>query len=408
MPIDLVYLKAPIPCIQGFYGERLLTYTTQVRPDQVINLLGHDPRSQNWKKLPKDIGDIYKFLQRPTTKSRREGVAGYIEERFGPDAIAIGGFPAISIAFRDPVEFLASGNGVGQLMLDISPSVVRVLIDGLGRVTGVLDLIDEGHASLLNFQLPITIYAPSSEKALSYREMGQLFHDFNFRVQPVPQRLALALDMADPYLNLARKLAAYPFLKDHGGVAEKVSSLGSKSTQLVVQTVWARTVRGAVEGRKFQEANLAHVENPNLVPEKEQALADSIAEYFQAIADEMGDERWTDRDSLHLSSPGWQALGVIHHDLVFRAKLGAGERAKVTKRIGQIDWSRGNADWLTLGIGKPEVDKVTGQVIKDEKGRDRLALTGAGRTNTQALIDYVRNKSGLDLLLKPEDEAEAA
>jgi DGQHR domain-containing protein len=408
MPIDLIYLKTPIPCIQGYYGSRLITYTTQVPPAHIANLLGHDPRSQNWKKLPKEVGDIYKYLQRPTSKSRRESVAGYIEERFGPDQITVGAFPAISIAFRDPVEFVPSEGmkGVGQVMLDISPSVVRILIDGLGRVTGMLDLLDEELASLLNFQLPLTIYAPApGTPPLSWREMGQLFHDFNFRVQPVPQRLALALDTADPYVQLARELARYRFLADHGGVAERVASLGNKSTQLVVQTVWVRTVRGAAEGRKFQEANLAHIDSPNLSTGNEGELRESIASYFQALADYMGDERWEDRDGLHLTSPGWQALGVVHHDIVYRAKLGPTDRDKVIKRIAEIDWSRSNPDWFALGIGMPEIDKVTGEQVVDNLGRPRIALTGAGRTNTQAILTFVRQKSGLDLLLDPDELA---
>lgn len=410
MPIDLVTLKTPVPCVQGKFGDRLVTYTTQISPKQLTNLLGHDPRSQNWKKLPDDIAGIYKYLQRPTSKARRDGVAGYIEERFGPDAIAVGAFPSISIAFRDHVEFQASETpGLGAMMLDMSPSVVRVLIDGLGRVTGILDLIEEGEQQLLNFQMPITIYAPApGTKSLTWREMGQLFHDFNFRVQPVPQRLAVALDTADPYIQLARDLAKYPFLQDHGGVAEKVASLGGKSTQIVAQTVWIRAVRGATEGRKFQEANLAQIDNPNLTPESEGTVRESIAAYFQTIADRMSDARWEDRDSLHLSSPGWQALGVIHHDIAFRAELAPADRDKVAKRIADIDWSRYNPDWLSLGIGLPEVDKVTGEEMIDGQGRKRIALTGAGRTNTQAIINYVRNKSGLDLLLQSDEADEAA
>jgi DGQHR domain-containing protein len=405
MPIDLVYLKAPVPCVQGFYGSRLVTYTTQISPAQIVNLIGHDPRSQNWKKLNKEVGDIYKYLQRPTSKSRREGVAGYIEERFGPDSLTIGAFPSISLAFRDQVEFVPSQlRGVGEIMLDISPSVVRILIDGLGRVTGILDLIDEGQTDLLNFQLPVTIYAPApGTKALSWREMGQLFHDFNFRVQPVPQRLALALDTSDAYVRLARQLEKYAFLDDHGGVAERIASLGTKSTQLVVQTVWVRTIRGATEGRKFQESNLAHMEDPNLTLETAEDIRDSIATYFQDIADHMGDERWEDRDSLHLSSPGWQALGVVHHDIAFRAKLGPADRQKVAERIAQIDFSRYNPDWMKLGIGTPEVNKLTGEDVTDSQGRRRIALTGAGRTNTQQLINYIRNKTGLDLLLDSDD-----
>jgi hypothetical protein len=148
MAIDTLNLKTPVPCVQGFFNERLVTYTTQVSPKQIGNLLGHDPRSKHWKRLPSDeLRQIYEFLQRKTSKARRDGVAGYIEERIGPDALTLGAFPSISIAFQKAAEFLPYEGGVpsavGQLMVDISPSNVRVLIDGLGRVTGALDLIEE-------------------------------------------------------------------------------------------------------------------------------------------------------------------------------------------------------------------------------------------------------------------------
>ena len=71
------------------------------------------------------------------------------------------------------------------------------------------------------------------------------------------------------------------------------------------------------------------------------------------------------------------------------------ERAKGFDKIAGIDWSRFNQEWLTLGIGHPEVDKKTGQQVKDGAGRLKVALTGAGRTNTQKLIDYIREKAGL-------------
>lgn len=405
MASSFFQIKAPVPCVQGFYGDRLNTYSTQIPAEQIAGLLGHDPRSDNWKRLPKELGDIYKFLQRPTSKSRRESVAGYIEERFGPDAHTIGAFPAISIAFMEPLEFeqFEGKPGVGNVLLDMSPSVTRVLIDGLGRMSGIMEFSDKGLSQLLKFQVPLTLFAPKpGQPPLSWQEMGQLFHDFNFRVSPVPQRIALALDTADPYINLARTLADYSFLSEHGGVAERMASLGSKSTELVVQTVWVRTVRGACEGRRFQEANLAHADEPNLTDQTEEDIRASIASFFQAICDEMGDDRWTDRDSVHLTSPGWQALGVIHHDVAFRVKSDPNERAKITHKIAEIDWSRYNPDWLRLGIGIPEIDKKTGAEIVNNAGQKRIAFTGAGRTNTQALITYVRQKSGLDLLLKDE------
>lgn len=415
MVVDTLNLKTPVPCVQGFFNERLVTYTTQVSPKQISNLLGHDPRSKNWKRLPSDeLREVYEFLQRKTVKSRREGISGYIEERFGPDALTIGAFPSISIAFQQATEFHQFGSpvpaGVGTLMVDISPSNVRVLIDGLGRVTGALDLIEEGKGDLLsNFTFPVTLYLPKpGTKDLTWKEMGQLFHDFNFKVQPVARQLAISLDTSDIYISLASRLAESPFIVDHGGVAERAASLGSKSTELVVQTVLVRTVRGACEGRQFQESNLATTDNPNLDRKSFNSVLASIDGFFAGIANRMGTARFTDRQSLHLTSPGWQALGIIHHDLAFKLKMSAAEQAPVLDKIAGIDWGRGNPDWITLGLGHPELDKKTGAAVLDSQGRPKIALSGAGRTSIQKLIDYVRDKAGLSALLGPDDDTAVA
>ena len=400
MVFDTLNLTTPVPCIQGKFGGRIASYVTQVSPKQILNLLGHDPRSKNWSRLPKDLYEIYSYLQRKTSKSRKDGIAGYIEERLGDDAIAIGAFPSISIAFQNPTQFVSYGSGipgaVGQLLVDISPNNPRVLIDGLGRITGALELLDEGHADLLeSFLFPVTIYAPGpGTKNLSWKEMGQLFHDFNFKVQPVTQSHAVSLDTSDLYISLANRLGECPVFASNGGVAERAASLGSKSTELVVQTTLIRTVRGACEGRQFQEANLASVESPNLTKHTFNTLLASIDEFFTGMFMRMG-ARFVDRQSLHLTSPGWQALGVIHHDIAFRLKLDAVERAAVIDKISEIDWSRFNPDWLALGIGHPEVNKMTGEQVLDAQGRAKIALTGAGRTSTQKIIDYVRERTGL-------------
>ncbi len=417
MAIDVLNLKTPVPCVQGKFGDRLVAYTTQIPPHQITNLLGHDPRSKNWKRLPDELRKIYEYLQRKTTSNRREGVSDYIEERLGPNSICIGAFPAISIAFQKPAEFVSFGapvpSAVGNLMVDISPTNVRILIDGLARVTGAMDLAEEEQGEILNsFLFPVTIYAPTpGTKELSWMEMGQLFHDFNFRVQPVSKKDALALDTSDIYIALARRLAECPFIRDYGGVAERQASLGGKSTELVVQTVLVRTVRGACEGRKFQESDLAAVDQPNLTRQTFNSLLASIDEFFSGIAARMGEKRFTDRqDSLHLSAPGWQALGVVHHDIAFKLKLDAVERSKVLDGIAAIDWGRGNPDWQTLAIGHAEIDKKSGMPVRDSAGRVRVALTGAGRTTAQKLIDYIRDKAGLAHRLKSfvQDEAEAA
>jgi hypothetical protein len=169
----------------------------------------------------------------------------------------------------------------------------------------------------------------------------------------------------------------------HGGMEVKAKSLGKKSTAIVVQSVLLRAVRGACEGRDFQENKLAVPSGPNLTNDSFDAELVSVSEFFTEIAQRMGEERWSRRESLHLTAPGWQALGVIHHDINHRGlNLTANQRSAVYDIIAGIDWSRQNEAWATeakLGLFQ----------------NGELVILGAGRNNTQAIIDHVRRKTGI-------------
>ncbi|GLR66521.1 hypothetical protein GCM10010909_12010 [Acidocella aquatica] len=271
--------------------------------------------------------------------------------------------------------------------LEIDEEGIRILLDGLGRLSGALDLAEEGPEGmkLVNqFVFPVTFYTPTVEAGpLSVEDLGQLFMDFNFRVNPVPARLAIALDQSDIYISLANKLAKEPFIADNGGMEMKTKSLGKKSTALVVQSVLLRAVRGACEGRDFQEANLSMAADPNLTNDTFDQELESIAEFFTEIAQRMGHDRWKNRESLHLTAPGWQALGVIHHDINHSGlDLSDAQRSSIYNVIAGIDWSRKNQEWADeakLGLFQ----------------NGELVILGAGRNNTQAIITYVRQKTGL-------------
>lgn len=396
MALNTIELKLPVPAIQGYFGDRLASYATQASAQSIAALLGHDPRSKNWKQLPAEIREIYEFLQRKTAKSRRDSLSGYMEDRFAPDAITIGAFPAISIGFIRPLDFeQSSDSGVGTLKIDLSPSAARVMLDGLGRVTAALDLLDEGRTDILdNMVFPITIFAPRpGQKPLSYKELGQLFHDMNFKVQPVSKSHAVALDTSDLYITFASRLGDAPIISNNGGVAERAASLGKKSTELVVQTVLVRFARGALEGRSFQESNMATIDSPTLTRETFATELEQLEAFLAAFADEMS-EAFKDRDSLHLTSPGWQALGVFYNDLAHVLNLELDQIEEYARSVGRLDWSRYNPDWIPM-LGQPEIDKFTGLEIVNVAGRKRVSIAGAGRSNVQNILDYVRAKTGI-------------
>lgn len=183
--------------------------------------------------------------------------------------------------------------------------------------------------------------------------------DFNFRVHPVPARIAIALDQSDIYIAFTNALAKVPFISAHGGMEFKAASRGKKSTGIVVQAVLLRTVRGACEGRDFQGSNQASTSSPNLTDATFRREVDSVAGFFSEIALRMG-ERWSKFDSLHLTAPGWQALGVVHHDIHHRGLTSSSnEKTRICDVIAGLDWSRQNREWVDEGgLGQWTVPKA--------------------------------------------------
>lgn len=405
-PPDLpLNISIPVPAVQGYFGKRIATYTTQIQPLQIKKVLGHDPRPNNWRTQLESTREIYKRIQRPVNKERREGVAGYLEQRFGGRA-SVGAFPAISIGITQPTRFEPISDKSAAIgVLHIGDEGERILLDGVGRVSGCLDLADEddkGMAIVRSIVLPVTFYVPApGTDPLTLDELGQLFMDFNFRVHPVPARIAIALDQSDIYISLTNALAKEPFIAKYGGMEIRSASRGKKSTALVVQRVLLRVVRGASEGRDFQESNLASVPDPALTDSTYQAELHSIAEFFSELANRMG-SRWAETESLHLTSPGWQALGVIHHDIHHRElSISAAERTHMYDVLAGIDWSRNNRDWVDeAGLGQWGVPKGS--------SKEQVVILGAGRNNTQSIIDFLRKRTGLQEKIDAKKQSAAA
>jgi hypothetical protein len=112
--------------------------------------------------------------------------------------------------------------------------------------------------------------------------------------------------------------------------------------------------------------------------------------------------RWADSKSLHMSAPGWQALGVLHHDLFHRRlKLTAAEINAVYDVLGTLDWSRTNKVWVDEArLGTWAVPRGSTQ--------EQVVIVGAGRNNTQAILDFLRARTGLQQRLEAAKQAAAA
>lgn len=399
--IESVKTTAPLPAVQGQFGPRLATYTTQLPAAAIETILGHDPRSKLWKKLPDDLEYLYNHLQRATTKARLDSLIRYVKYRFTDRAIIAGAFPAISIAVQNPTEFesLEHGpSGVGILHFDLSRRNRRVVVDGLGRVSAILELLDWSESAdlfddekkslqnLLNsFTLPAVFYVPApGTEPLKLEEMQQLFHDFNFKVSPVPARIAIALDHSDPYIALTNRLGESDLIKRFGGMERKAASLGKKSTALVVQQNLLRFVRGAAEGEKFLEAkNTSEIENPNLTEDTLDDHKVALLNFIENVSLGMGEDQFTDRECLHLTSPGWGTLGILYHDLA--VTLDESDVEGEARKIGMLKWHRSAPEWQQI------VRQRT-----DKEGNMVLGLAAGGAQTRRFMTAKVRKALGIE------------
>lgn len=407
-----------LPAVRGAFGYAVYTYSTAIRADQVLKVLGHDPRSEGTlrKRLRPELRELYETIQRPTQKGRRGGIADYVSTRISNRRV--GGFPAISIGLAHPPGFEPFDErdpSFGWIIIEED----AVILDGLGRVTGLIDLYEsgeDGKDAVRKIVLPVTFYAPSDDSGNFNlkRDGAQLFTDFNFKVNPVPVRVAISKDEYDPWVQLANELGDQDFISEHGGMsrgtAAKKKEIGAKP-YLVSQQTMNRVARGACEGRTFQESNIAYPVRPHLTEETEPLFTDQITYFFTQIEERMGTMRWEDSQSFHLSSPGLQALGLLFHDLFvtlnpqfnggYDPKLSKSVRGGIFDAVAAVDWSRENkevwVDELQLGVWHVPTDE---ELAENPRAHPSVVIRGAGRTTTQTIHTYLREITGVAKLLE--------
>lgn len=407
-------MSVPVPCIRGEHGPDLEIFQTTILPGDLQQFLGHDPRAEKWKGMEDQPREMYEYIQRKTSKQRRHGTAQYVEDRLGPDRYTIGAFPAISIGMTQPARFVSLKDrdptldaDVGIVHIDLSNRNIRILLDGLARVSGMLDKLEEYPEKFSQgVGFAVTIYAPRIERGhLTAEELGQLFHDMNFKQTIVQKAHALALDRSDIYTVVTNEIGSSPVIRSAGGMDVRSASLGKKSTAIVVQQVLRRFVRGACEGKAVQMDDKSTPQRPNLTAATKADMVRDIEELLEGLSRRMG-ERFGERNSILLSSAGWQALGLIFHDVIvgLKGRLTDDERGTILTELAEIDWSRFNPDWIPL-LGQAEIG-ADGQPVTDGRGRPRVALSRGGRQTVWSLADYMRSHTLLQRLLASRAEAE--
>lgn len=385
----------------GLHGPRLATYATQINPLDITIVLGHDPRSERRRFLnDQKLVELYSYMQRKTSGIRRDAIKNYIEDRLFPNSDLVGGFPAICIAVQYPIEFEEidpAFQGVVNMSIDTGVHNKRVALDGLGRITGALALVDlalggellpdkalELQKALEQISIPCVFYSPRpGQTPLTQEEIGQLFHDFNFKVTPVSAKDAIALDKSDPYIRATYFLAQNVENIRRFGMDTKAASLGSKSKAIVVQPVLLRFIRAALEGERVAEgARNISISEGVLSRTNAPQILGSLSQFLDTFAEAMGDE-WYQRESVHLSSAGWQALGVIYHDITFAMK--DVDRVAFARALAKrINWKREASIWSSLVTEKT-----------NRNGETVLSFLGAGASTRRDIVKILRREMGL-------------
>jgi len=86
----------------------------------------------------------------------------------------------------------------------------------------------------------------------------------------------------------------------------------------------------------------------------------------------MGKPRFTDtKNSIHLSGPGWSALGVVFYDL--DVTLGVQDLEGMAREVGRIDWQRDAPFW------------VDAMREKEVRGIKTLTFIGGGFESRQTI-----------------------
>ena len=400
-------------------GSRLRNVLTQIPIGAIEPLLGHDPRSRLWKKLPDDIHGIYDTMQRPTAAQRIDGVVQYIQNRIAGGRI-IGAFPSISIAVQHHVDVLEVEDprfrGLAMISIDLSSRNHRIVVDGLARVSASLNLLEMCYSDDLDapekarlreivqgaekkpplLTLPLVIYGPApGTPSLDVDDLGQLFHDFNFKALPVTGAHAVALDTADLHIRMTNALAKEcAAIRDNGGMKKKSASLGTVPTHLVTQPVLLRFVRGACEGPRFQESNRAASKSLHLREENFEEALEGLSTFLDTFASAMGGRFTEDRQSLHLSSAGWQAIGLVYYDVTRRLK--DVDVQKFAAALARIDWSRTSSMFKDLMMER----------TNKKSGEAEIVFASSGVYGMRQITDKLRTELHVHELL--EEQAKLA
>jgi hypothetical protein len=202
------------------------------------------------------------------------------------------------------------------------------------------------------------------------------------------------MDQAGVYSQIVDWLKDHPVVCENGGMQQSGASLGKKSTALVVRRVLHGFVTVAAEGEKALHGRKnEEIRNPLTTAENVDEVREKINNFLIRFADHMGD-RFRDSDSIHLTRTGWEAIGMVAHEVMFGNQFSDDRQEQCITELANIDWSRTNRDLFGI-IGMSE-QRSDGSPALDEQGRERVVISGGkGDQGLRRAIAYLRKRLGI-------------
>ncbi len=405
-------LKVPVTRCEA--NDKIAYYQTSVQVKDIVPFIlgGQDPRSSNWSRLAPVVQNLYQKLQRKTTKSRREEVERYITGRMAPNALWIGAFPPIVIGVPTPQEFKPHDDqdnyeGVGLLRLTNDLNYPNVVIDGLGRLSGLIEIsLDKESEPALRdwagkFRVPILLITGNNGHTLTTEELGQLFFDFNVLGTPVSKGHAIDLDVSDPYIIVTGKLGELKVIKRFGGMDDRATSISKGAW--TTKSITLKSVRAAAEG---PGAWVDHVRDSIADPwmntdARQVQVIDRFDVVLSALTEPYAAEGRLPELSLLRTPVWWTAIGLIIHDIYDiydGAEFTEEKRETVLRRLAAVDWSLGNPEFAFLGASVADRDRKTGEmktIPTDRQGRQIITRFHGGSKAYFNLAAFLRRKVGI-------------
>jgi hypothetical protein len=335
-----------LPAIRGSFGA-LDCYLVMVPPNEIEEVVGHDPRlmmEPKSHKLTQNIYDLYQDVQRAVDKGKVAELEEYVERYSQEDAVGIGALPALSVGFKKAPAFLkydgleSYESELGRVKIT-SIKDNALYLDGLKRACAILNRADKLGK---NSMVAVMLFAPKGDKVLSHADLAQLFYDFNSKATPIPRNVAVSRDGRDPHIQLANLLSECDPIKINGGVDRLSKSLGNKSGAVLVIKDMVSFARAAADDSWAVE----HLKNPipeSVLndPEKRPRFEEHLVAFLRDFIESMGREKFRDRlNHVHLMAPVWATIGIIFHDLYIKLELRGVELSDKSRALGALDWRR--------------------------------------------------------------------